>query len=41
MNPREPADIADEEGVVEEPVEKRKGLMQNERPAGIMARGDM
>ena len=41
MNPREPVDIADEEGVVEEPVEERKGLMQNERPAGIMARGDM
>ena len=41
MSPREPADIADEEGVVEEPVEEKKGLMQNERPTGIMARGDM
>ena len=41
MSPREPADIADEEGVAEEPVEERKGLMQNERPTGIMARGDM
>tara|TARA_R100001443_G_scaffold66223_1_gene75334 strand:- start:428 stop:991 length:564 start_codon:yes stop_codon:yes gene_type:complete len=41
MSPREPADIADEEGVVEEPVGERKGLMQNERPTGIMARGDM
>ena len=40
-NPREPADIADEEGIVEEPVEEKKGLMMNERPTGIMARGGM
>ena len=40
-NPREPADIADEEVIVEEPVEEKKGLMMNERPTGIMARGGM
>jgi len=39
LNPKEPADVADEE--MPEDTEEKKGLMMNDKTIGIMARGEM